>query len=105
MAADLNKAVRMSVDSGKVKFGSRDSVKAALNGSAKVLVVSENCPKDVLGDITRYAALSEVPVIAFPGTSIELGSVCGKPFAVSALAVSDPGNSGLLEFAKAKSSE
>jgi len=102
MAADLGKSIRMSVDSGKVKFGTRDAVKAALNGSAKAVVISENCPKDIKADITRYAALSEVPVLAFSGTSIELGSVCGKPFAVSALAVNDVGNSGLLDFVKEK---
>ena len=98
----LAKALRMAVETGKVKFGSRSSVKRALMGKAKLIIVSGNCPADVKADISRYASLSEVDVLDFPGTSIELGSVCKKPFGVAVLAVYEPGTSNILEFAKKK---
>ena len=39
--ADVSKAIRLAVDTGKVKFGSRDAVKAALNGEAKLMWTPE----------------------------------------------------------------
>jgi len=96
--ADISKAVRMAVDTGKVKFGTRDGVKAALKGDAKLILLSGNCPSETRADIERHAKLSGVGVHVFSGTSIELGSLCGKPFPISALTILEPGNSSILEI-------
>lgn len=98
--ADISKAVRMAVDTGKVKFGARDGTKAALKGDARLILLSSNCPQDTRSDIQRHAKLSGVPVHVFAGTSLELGSLCGKPFPVSALCIFEPGNSNILELVK-----
>lgn len=95
---DLNKAIRIAVDSGKVVLGSDRSVKMALNGGgAKLVIVSENCPEMVKGDLKHYCKLASIPVVEFEGSSVELGTVCGKPFPVSALSVLEAGNSGILD--------
>jgi large subunit ribosomal protein L30e len=46
--------------------------------------------------------MSNVPLIQFEGNSMELGSVCGKPFPVSVLSVFEEGSSNILELAKKK---
>ena len=97
---DVEKAIRLAVDTGKVKFGSREAVKAALNGEAKLIVVASNCPKAVKGDIEYYCKLSKVSTLEYGGSSVELGSVCGKPFPVSALIVLDAGTSNIMELSK-----
>jgi large subunit ribosomal protein L30e len=102
MMADIGKAIRLAVDTGKVRFGSREAVKAALNGEAKLILVAGNCPASAKGDIEYYSSMSSVPSVGFGGTSIELGSVCGKPFPVSALIVIDAGTSDILEAVKAQ---
>jgi large subunit ribosomal protein L30e len=96
----LAKAIRQCVDSGKVAFGTNAGVKKALSGTAKLLVVASNCPRQTREDILRFAKLSGVPAVVFEGTSIELGTVAGRPHPVAVLSVSDPGNSGILSFAK-----
>jgi len=98
--ADLSKSIRMSVESGKVIFGSRQAITAALNGSAKAIVVSKSAPREVSADIRQYAKLSGLPLIEFPGTSKELGAVCGVPYIVSAITVVSVGNSDLMSIAK-----
>ena len=98
--ADLSKSIRMSVESGKVIFGSRQAVSCALNGNAKVIVVSSSAPKKISLDVKSYAKVSGIPVIEFPGPSKELGSICGMPYLVSAMAILNVGNSDLLSFAK-----
>jgi large subunit ribosomal protein L30e len=96
----LTTAVRLTVESGKVEFGSRRGVSASLNGKAKLFVVAENTPAEVKSEVHKYAELSKVPVIDFPGSSMELGSVCGRPFPVAVLSVYDAGTSNIMELAK-----
>lgn len=97
---DLNASIRMAVDTGKVVMGSDRSKKFAMHGEAKAIVVAGNCPANTKQDIMHYASMSGVNVINFPGTSVELGVVCGKPFPVSALSVLEAGNSDILKVSK-----
>jgi large subunit ribosomal protein L30e len=46
----------------------------------------------------HYSKLSDIPVYDYEGTSLELGSVCGKPFTVATLIIKDPGDSNILEI-------
>lgn len=96
----LARAIRQCVDSGKVEFGTNAGVKKALTGAAKLLVVASNCPEEVAQDITRFSKLSGIPAVKFEGTSIELGTVAGRPHPIAVLSVMDAGNSGIMEFAK-----
>ncbi|MBM3229672.1 50S ribosomal protein L30e [Candidatus Parvarchaeota archaeon] len=97
--ADLAKSIRMSVESGKVIFGSRQVVKAALDGAAKAIVLSSTAPGSLAADIRHYAKLSGVPVINFGKPSKELGAICGVPYLVSAAAVLQVGNSDIMSCA------
>ena len=99
---DIGRAIRLAVDTGRVKFGSRDAVKAALNGEAKLIVLASNCPQRTRGDIEYYSKLSKIATLEFSGTSLELGSVCGKPFPVAALSIYDVGTSNIEEAVKGK---
>lgn len=93
---DLNRSIRLAVDSGKVTLGSQRTLQHALRGDAKLIVTAKNCPPDVARDLKHYCTLSDVRMLAFDGTSIELGTVCGKPFPVSALSVIEEGDSDIL---------
>ena len=44
-----------------------------------------------------YAALCKSEVNSFEGNNLELGTACGKLFAVSAMVITDPGDSDILE--------
>lgn len=101
--ADLSKSIRMSVESGKVLFGSRQAVSCALNGNAKIIVLSSSAPRKVSLDVRSHARISGVPVIEYPGPSKELGSICGVPYLVSAMTIVNVGNSDILSFAKQES--
>lgn len=98
----LARAVRMAVETGKAGFGAKTGVKDALLAKAKLIVVASNAPRELQEDIAHYAKLSEVAVLTFEGTSMELGSICGKPYSVSVLSVYDAGSSDILEIAKGK---
>lgn len=88
-------AIRLAVESGKVEYGAK-----SMATSAKLYVVSNNLPADLLTKIEAKARAGAVAILKFQGSSMELGSVCGCPFPVSVLSVVNPGTSNILELAE-----
>jgi large subunit ribosomal protein L30e len=95
---DVNKAIGTAVKTGKVLLGAKKAVESAKLGRAKLIVVAANCPRNTIEELTYYSKLSGVTVSIYKGTSIDLGVVCGKPYAVSALTVREPGDSDILRL-------
>lgn len=98
----LAHAIRLAVETGKMEFGARMVVKDSLLAKAKLIVLASNAPRMLQEDITHYSKLSGIPVLVFQGTSMELGSICGRPHPISALSVYDAGNSDIIELAKGR---
>ncbi len=98
----LSGAIRLAVEGGKVGFGSKKGIKDLLLGSVKLVVVAGNVPHTLAEDVKRYGEFSDIPLVEFEGTSLELGSICGKPFPVSVLAIYEEGASNIMEFGKKK---
>ena len=96
----IARAIRQCVDSGKVEFGTNSAVKSSLSGRAKLVVIASNCPLEVRQNVSRFCKLSSIPVLVYEGTSMELGTVAGRPHPIAVLSIFDAGNSGILEFAK-----
>lgn len=95
---DVQRSLRTVIATGKVLIGADQSLKAVSRGEAKLVILAENAPG---ADAIRAAATSKrVPVYAFAGMGTQLGPACGKPFAISALAVLDAGESDVLQLAK-----
>jgi len=95
---DLRFQIRRAMETGKVLLGYRESEKSLLNGRAKLIILASNAPEQERLRIQHLAKVGNVPIYVFPGTSIELGQTCGKPFTVSVLAVEDAGDSRILEI-------
>jgi large subunit ribosomal protein L30e len=97
---DVNKAIATSVKTGKVLFGINNAVRSAKQGRAKLILLASNCPHGMVDDVTHYAKFSDVPVLIYKGSSIDLGVVCGKSFMVSALTIREPGDSDILKLSE-----
>ncbi len=94
---DVDRGIRVAVDTGNVTLGSVKSIQGLKLGKGKLVILAQNCPDDIREDVMHYSILSEIPVYDYKGTSVELGSVCGKPFTVATLTIKDPGDSNILE--------
>ena len=92
MVMDLERALRKAIKTGKVYIGSKRTLKALKNNEAKLVIIAENCPREISEEIEKY----DVPVIKYRGNNMDLGAVCGKPFSVLTLAVVDPGESEII---------
>jgi len=87
---DVGREIRKAIDTGSIKLGADQTKKAVEEGSAKLVILSKNCPDEFLWDQSRTRTLR------FDGTNVDLGLACGKPFSISALAVLEPGESEIL---------
>ena len=94
---DIDKAIASAVKTGKVAFGTSAAVQSAKNGKAKLIVLANNCPKDIKEDIEHYSKLSRIPVISYKGASMDLAEVCKKLFIISALSIRETGDSDILK--------
>jgi large subunit ribosomal protein L30e len=94
---DISKALRTAVDTGQVLLGSEQSVKSVLRGEGKLVVLAKNCPDRTKQSLAHYAQLSQIPILPFEGSSLELGTVCGKPHPISVLTVLQEGHSDILQ--------
>ena len=99
---DINRSIRIAVDTGKVSYGADSAKQALLNKQAKLVIMANNTPQDIKEDINRYAEISEVPILEFPGSSLDLGAVCGRPHFVAALTIMALGDSDIIKAVKKK---
>lgn len=95
--SDLNNDLRLVIDTGKVAFGGREVTRLIGDASAKAVVIAMKGKREIIEDMLHMCNISSIKVIRFNGNSFELGTLCGKPFAVNALAILDSGNSGILK--------
>jgi len=94
---DITRELRTLVTTGKVLLGADQAKRAMKTKSAKLVIVASNVSKEN-GEAVK--SFEKAPVYNFPGTSMELGSACGKPFAISVLTVLSPGESSIMSILK-----
>ena len=92
----------MAVKTGKVGFGSKDAIVSTGFARAKMIILAKNIRDAERDEITHNAGQSEIPIFVFPGSSLDLGAVCEKPFPVSAIVVREPGDSEVLKLVDEK---
>lgn len=98
MNIDVEKSIRMCVDTGKVEFGTRTCKHLAAHGNAKLVLVAGNCPTNLKNEIIDICKNSNVPCKELKYPSLELGSIAGKPFPVLMMTIIEPGDSEILKM-------
>ncbi|MHC1635865.1 MAG: 50S ribosomal protein L30e [Candidatus Methanospirareceae archaeon] len=91
----INRELREAMKTGKVKIGSRETIKAIKKKEAKIVIYSSNCPEEIKKEFMNVD--EDVIVYEYPANSVELGLVCGKPYSVASLCIIDVGTSEILQ--------
>lgn len=95
---DVNKSLKDVSKKGKIMIGEKQTKAAIQKGTAKLVVLANNCPNQKT--ITALANDQKVPLFSYPFTGVDLGYSCGKNFSVSCLAVLEEGESNILQLVK-----
>jgi large subunit ribosomal protein L30e len=95
---DFNDSLRRAVKTGSVILGPSSTEKCVNDGRARMIILAGNCAEDFK---TKITARDDLFIHTFDGSSAALGRACGKPFAVSTLAIVNPGESDILSFKRA----
>ena len=80
------------ISSSQVEECAREVEKVLKKKSAKMLVIASNCPA------FAWMKTTTVKIHRYKGTSLDLGSACGKPYSVAVLAILNPGESSILSM-------
>ena len=99
---DIVRELRTAMNTGRVVIGSKKTISSCRFGKAKLVIIASNCPKEIREEIEYLCKLSKIPIYVFPGTSWDLGSVCGKPFMIASLAIIDPGESEIMSLVESE---
>jgi len=94
MELDIAKSLRTAIRDGSVSVGAKNALKSIQKGDAQLVILAANCPQRFRDIILS----SSVSTVSLEINSLELGSVCGKPFTISALSVVDPGSSDIMSL-------
>ncbi len=94
---DFNDSLRRALKTGSVILGPNSTEKCINDGRARMIILAGNCAEDFK---SKISANKKLFIHTFEGSSAALGRACGKPFAVSTLAIINPGESDILSFNK-----
>lgn len=83
----IENEIKRALKEGKLVMGSRSVIRAAKLGRLGSLIYASNAPGGVVKDIRYYTGMSGASAQEFPGNSVQLGELCGKPFAVLLLGI------------------
>jgi large subunit ribosomal protein L30e len=69
--------------------GYKSGVKEVLQSvkGTKLVIVSKSIDSDDRARLEEQSKTANVPVYEYPGTSMQLGKLCNKPFRITAIAI------------------
>jgi large subunit ribosomal protein L30e len=98
MSTVPSETIRLAVTTGSVRLGYRESLRLAIRGRLKLLLVASNLDGERARRLEEVARLSGVPLVKLSYSSRELGSICELRHPVSVVGVRDPGVSDILRL-------
>ena len=81
----LEKVIKEALASDKYKSGVKE-VLQSVKGS-KLIILSNTVPSVDRSKIEEQAKSANVALYDYPGTSVQLGKMCNKPFRINAIAI------------------
>lgn len=98
--SDVNRELQKVLNSGKVLIGSKETLKAFMKKEAKVIIHASNCPT-VIRRVFENAGENgngKLIIYEYPANSIELGLVCGKPYPIASLCITETKDSEIVRI-------
>jgi large subunit ribosomal protein L30e len=98
---DVDTNLKVVYKTGKIMYGKNQVLKNLKRENPfKMLVVSENCPGELLNQLNHYNSLlnNQLFIYKYKGSSWDLGLACAKPYMISIIGIIDFGDSDLISL-------
>ncbi len=98
---DVDTNIKVAYKTGKIMYGKNQVLKGLRRDNYyKMLIVSNNCPTELLNQLNYYNSLlkDKVFLYRYRGSSWDLGLACAKPYMISVIGVIDFGDSDLISL-------
>jgi len=96
LSSDLESQIALAIKTGSVLFGSKTVLSAAANGKVKAVVVASNYGGEDLERLKEICAFSEIPLIIYGKSSLQLGRISLRNHPVAVLGIRSPGESTIV---------
>lgn len=95
---DVDTNIRVTYKTGKIIYGKNQVLKNLRENPFKMLIVSNNCPVELMNQLNYYISLlkDKIFIYNYKGSSWDLGLACAKPYMISVIGVIDFGDSDLI---------
>jgi large subunit ribosomal protein L30e len=97
---DIDTNIKVAYKTGKILHGKSSVLKQLRQTPFKMIILANNCPKELETQIKCYNALinNSIFIHTYKGSSWDLGLAMGKPYMISAMGINDFGDSDLLSL-------
>jgi large subunit ribosomal protein L30e len=81
----LEKLIKDAVGANKYKSGVKEALQS-IKGS-KLIIVSRSIAPEDMEKLKEQTESANVALYEYPGTSVQLGKLCNRPFRITAIAI------------------
>jgi large subunit ribosomal protein L30e len=81
----LEKVIKDAVAADKYESGIKEVMKSVKE--SKLIIVSKSIDSAEKAKLEEQAKTANVAVYEYPGTSVQLGKLCNRPFRITAIAI------------------
>lgn len=87
----------LAIQTGKVHFGFKQSLKSLVNTTCKMIVISSNLPANKRKQLEYYAYLNNnIPIYSYVGSNNNLARSCSKFFRIGVVSIIEDGQAELI---------
>jgi len=79
--------IKKLIKSKNLVLGRERTIKNLKLGRVEKVILSSNCPENIVNSLSYYAKLSKAETIKAKYPNDELGVICNKPFSISVLSI------------------
>ncbi len=83
----IDNDIKDAIKEKRLLIGTRGVLRAVRNGKVESVIYAKNAPRGTVEDISHYSGISGFTAQEYPGNSLQLGELCGKPFSILLIAI------------------
>ncbi len=82
----IQELIKKSLKKNKAIIGFEENIRALKKGNVKKIILARS-PENVYKQVKHLCKVSDIELVEFDGSNLELGAVCRKPYGIMVLGI------------------